>query len=103
MKLAGPKYRFCIWTLYLGIIALQACDSGQFVTIDNETRNRVVVFEDEENVGTVGPGERAKFAVLKFDGEREYRVSSESGETLSTRKFTWSQLLKEKGILIKIE
>ena len=85
-------------------ITLTACEwEGETVTVENNSTEVVVVFEDDSPIELVHPKVSQQFSILRFDGTLTYEIQSfATRRVLAMRSFTWQEISDENGITITI-
>lgn len=75
-----------------------ACDSGEYVKVENKSGKIVVVWEDVTPIEIMQPGVSQNFTILGFEGELTYKVKTfESRTELASITFTWDQIRHDGG------
>lgn len=77
---------------------------GENVTVTNQSREVVVVYEDDVPIDLLQPRVSEEFHVLRFSGTLQYSVRSfESRDVLAERAFTWDEIVENDGFTLVIE
>jgi hypothetical protein len=82
-----------------------ACWGGAGITVEveNRTDQRVAVFDDSTEKGVMSPADSVSFPVQKFGGARTFTVEMLDGRILTSRTFTWDEILDKGSIKIVVE
>jgi hypothetical protein len=83
---------FVVAALFLSVLILVACDPAHDLTFKNETEGDVIIWVQNSEGDRLDPGESKTFSVLKYSGEKRFRVTDTSGQILFEDTFAYDDL-----------
>ena len=93
----------CVLLSAILVVAVACWGDSHAVTVENRTKDVVVVFEDGSPIELLHPGVTQEFVVTEFVGAREFEIQAFSDRrVLAQRAFTWDELDAEDGFDIVV-
>ena len=83
---------------------LVACDPGEFFRVENQTDQVISVYEDDNYIKDIAPGDAVDFQIIYFrKGIITYQVRGIDGEILAERTFTWDEINAAHGFTLIVK
>jgi hypothetical protein len=80
-----------------------ACDPGESLRVENHTAQTVYVFQNDELLRELAPGEKARLAVLRYEGVHRFSVRDGRELVLAEAELAWEEFQAQDGLDWEIE